>query len=448
MDLFIKILQLLIIIGVVSVFHEFGHYCAARLFGTKVERFQIFLDTPFPLPFNFSFNLWKKKIGETLYGIGWNPMGAYVQIHGMSDEFRSLDDPERAPKSDFNYYYKPNWQKLIIALGGILVNFIYACIIFAFMHFAITKEYIPHDTLASTGVLCSEKAKFYGFQDGDFILDIDGHKPQTLEDISNKALWNANEISVERKQEGQLIRKSIVLPKDNLQEIYDQTWFSPRKQYISIAGIVPQSNAQKAGLKEKDIILKVNQTMISSFDVLKSTLKSNSSHEVSLIVFRENKIIQLKSLVDTAGKLGLINDIIYPKTQYPRSKISLGMAIKHGFRETTNIIQMVSQNLAKMLRGKIKASQNMGFSGVVSIMSPSIDVVFILYMTAVFSALSAFFNFLPIPVLDGGHIVLILSEMILNKKLNPKLKSTVQMIGMGILLGLFLLSIYFDLQKL
>lgn len=420
----IKAIQLLLSLSLLIVLHEGGHYVAARIFKTRVEKFFLFFDV--------KFALFKKKIGETVYGIGWLPLGGYVKISGMIDESMDKEQMEKPPQP-WEFRSKPAWQRLIIMLGGVTVNLILGFFIFMMIQFYWGKNIVTPDGLPN-GFAVSEHMKKLGFQDGDLILEVNGKE---LEDqmLANTHMMLRNVKTIKTQHnDGQV--EEISIPKDYSKTLFaagEMTPFSPIVPAV-IDSVFPDTPAEKAGLKSGDEIIEINGENVKHWSDL-NRIKAESEAEnleVAYLSNGETKNVQLQ--LDEDNNIG-----VTPYFNLKRKHISysFGESISEGFSYTYwTLKDYIAQ--FKFVFTKKGASQLGGFGTIGSLFPPVWDWQSFWHTTAFISIILAFMNILPIPALDGGHVMFLLYEMVTGRKPNEKVLEVAQMIGILILLGLVL----------
>jgi regulator of sigma E protease len=428
--------------------HEWGHYIAARIFGIRVEKFYIFFDFLFPMPNVANFALWKKKKGDTEFGLGWFPLGGYVKIAGMMDE--SMDKAALAqPPQPWEFRAKPAWQRLIVMLGGIIVNLILGVIIFIVLTFVNGDSYLPASA-ARDGIVVGEMGKKIGLQTGDKVLNING-KPyeKFLDLISPDVLLTSNAYyTIERN--GKQIR--IDLPNDLLEHLSDfrknQSFISltPRQRNFIVGEVQSKSFAEKAGLQKGDKITAVNGEKITFFDELQSKLAENKLKSVELTILRGNQELKLTSQVTDEGRIGFAP--VFPDLEklYQKQDYTLAQSIGIGTVRAFGVIFDNVRAFGKIFRGEISFSKSVG--GPVSIgkmYGSKWDWTRFWTLTGMLSMVLAFMNFLPIPALDGGHVIFLLYEMIARKPAPEKVLEVAQQIGMILLLALMAFVLFADI---
>lgn len=435
MEFFIKISQFLLSLSLLIILHEFGHYLPARLFKTKVEKFFLFFDV--------KFALFKKKIGETVYGIGWLPLGGYVKIAGMIDE--SMDKEQMAqPAQPWEFRSKPAWQRLIIMLGGVIVNFIVALLVYIFASFYYGDTDIATDSLKDGYSIENPILKNIGFQTGDKIVSVDGETYESFQDL-RKSIIVANEITVLR--DGKEI--TYQLPEDFLGQLSDsddRTLFQLRIPFL--VGQVADSSANKdAGLKKGDYISKINDEPVPYYDVLVDKLQNYKSQTVTATILRDGNTLLIPLKINDDGKMG-----IFPAQSFKvMDELGLAKVVKkeYGFFESFGVgtrkfgAQMSGywDQLAKIFNPSTGAYKGVGgFKAIFDIFPDTWSWEAFWSITAFLSIMLGVLNLLPIPALDGGHVMFLLWEMVTGKKPGDKFMEYAQMIGFFLLIALVLFA--------
>ncbi len=446
MQTLIMVAQLLLSLSILVFIHELGHFLAAKMFKTRVDKFYLFFDFMFPLPNVLNFALFKKKIGETEYGLGWFPLGGYVSIAGMVDETTDKDSLSAEPQP-WEYRSKKGWQKMIIILGGIIFNLIFAVMIYTALLFFAKKEYLPASSLKDGGVLVSEKAKELGFKDGDVILTVNGQAPVRFEDLLPISVLFGGEYKVSRMENGVASEKTIKMPA-NFYKKFKGDMFAPFYQNLKVESVIAGSNAEKGGLKNKDLILNTKGSVITSFDQFKNILDSSKGQQIQVSVLRNNEAKELTVNVDSTGKIGFMPGFELPKDKYKMQHYGFFESMKYGTNECVKLFTMQAISISKMVTREMDFKENVG--GPIA-MAKGFGVEWDWYrfwlFTAMISVGLAFMNLLPIPALDGGHAVVILIEMITGKPVNEKVLQFLQNVGTIIILGLMVFVFYNDLTR-
>lgn len=437
MDFWVKAAQLLLSLSILVVLHELGHFIPARLFKTRVEKFYLF--------FNWKFSLYKKKIGETEWGIGWIPLGGYVKIAGMIDE--SMDKEQMAqPAQPWEFRAKPAWQRLIIMTGGVIVNLIVGFVIYMMVLFFWGQETIKTKDLAH-GYQVSETVKELGFRNGDKLVRVDGKELTNVLDINRfLMLRSIKEIDVLHADGS---KEKISVPANigtQMWENDDLQPFLPRV-FFKIGFLADESPAANAGLQIGDSILSVNDHSFTYYDEYHTFLADSCGEDVFLDVQRKGKILSLTMQKDSLGKIGVGPDY-GPGSTYQKSTIefSFGEAITGGFSFGYWTLHDYAAQF-KYLFTK-KGASSMGGFGAMGKMFPSTWDWRIFWLnTALISIILAFMNILPIPALDGGHVVFLLYEMITGKEAPQKVLEIAQYIGFFFILSLVLYANGNDLYQ-
>ncbi|MDF2449996.1 MAG: Peptidase family [Bacteroidota bacterium] len=442
MGTFINIAQFIASLGLLILLHEFGHFITARMFKIRVDKFYLFFDFLFPLPGVLNFSLFKKKIGDTEYGIGWFPMGGYVQIAGMIDE--NLDTEQmKKPAEPWEFRAHPAWQRLIVMLGGIIVNVLLAFIIYAMILFTWGEKKIPMSSLKD-GIECSDSLGMaVGFRTGDKIISVDGNPVKYLDDLRIEILLGQT-VQIDRNGK----KVELTLPKNFIDQIATSEKFgfgNPRTPPI-FAEFVKGSINKDAGLKEFDRVVGINDTIPVKFhDELKQHLQSLAGNTITLNVERNATNISVPVKVSAEGKIEAAF------AGRPDDLIKLGIISvetkTYGFFESFPAgVRKTGQELDKYVRQfkMIFTPSTGGYKhiGGFKSMSKMFGEEWIWEdfwnRTAFLSIVLAFMNLLPIPALDGGHVVFTLYEMITRRAPSVKVLTYAQYVGMAILLFLML----------
>ena len=420
----VKAIQLLMSLSLLIILHELGHFIPARIFKTRVEKFFLFFDV--------KFSLIKKKIGETTYGIGWLPLGGYVKISGMIDESMDKEQMLQPPKP-WEFRSKPAWQRLIIMLGGVTVNLIlgfliYMMILFVWGKYTLSSEDLP------LGLNPSPVVAELGFQSGDQILNVNGKTLENVLEINKYFLLReVNEVSVKRKT-GEIT--TISIPKNignRMFESGEMFPFSPVFPAI-LDSIVPGSPASLNGLKPGDKILYVNDTNIADWDDFKENM-SEESKKIKLVIDRNNKSLNFEIVTSENGTLG-----VYPKSDFFNFKLEtlgFGESIIEGFDYGYWTLRDYIAQFKYIFTTK-GASQLGGFGAIGNMFPSQWNWKGFWSSTALISIILAFMNILPIPALDGGHVMFLFYEIITGRKPNDKFLEYAQMFGFFLLLSIVL----------
>jgi len=438
MDILIKVSQFILSLSFLIVLHELGHFIPAKLFKTKVEKFYLFFD--------YKFSLFKKKIGETTYGIGWIPLGGYVKISGMIDESMDTEQMKEEPKP-WEFRSKPAWQRLIIMLGGVTVNFVLGILIYIMILNVWGEDYVA-TTDVKNGFSVPQIFEKYGFKDGDQIQKVNGKEPFNVLSV-NKELFLRDVQSIEVKHQSGTTEK-INLPED----IGLTMWtngimepFIPRMSAV-LDSIVPETPAFKAGLQKSDIIVAVNEKPIKYWDEFTTAIKNNKDHKQMTITVIRNG--DNTSIVVTPNKEGTVG--VYPKNTLSEhvnenhKDYSFAESIPKG---TSKAYWTLRDYIAqfKYVFTKKGATALGGFGTILSIFPKKWDWQRFWSLTAFLSIMLAFMNLLPIPALDGGHVVFTLYEMISGRKPSDNFLEKAQIVGFIFLITLLLYANGNDVYK-
>lgn len=444
MDWLIKIGQLLMSLSLLVLLHEGGHFLAARLFKTKVEKFYLFFDFLFPFPNIGKFSLFKFKKGDTEYGLGWFPLGGYVKIAGMLDE--SADkEALKLPPQPWEFRSKPAWQRLIIILGGIIVNVIVGIFIFSITLFVWGEDYIRTADMKNGIWVTDSMSEAMGLQNGDKIIGLDGKPVEKFNDVRlNMTFFGARTLELERNGE----TKSIAITDDYRNYLISNAKtvipFEVRVPFV-IDTVVPTGNAHKDGLKKGDQIIAADSLPIRFYDEYQRYVKHEKSRPIDLTVLRNNDTVVVHTRLDTIGKIG-VAPVIFPpdldKMGYIKLthvSYNLGSCFPAGFRKSWRTLVLQAKNIGLMFRPKTGAYKHVGgFKSIASIFPTEWSWRAFWELTALLSLVLAFMNFLPIPMLDGGYMLFILYEMITRRKPSEKFMEVANTIGFIIVLALLL----------
>jgi regulator of sigma E protease len=437
MDVFIQIMQFVLAISILVVLHECGHYFPAKFFKTKIEKFYLFFD-----PW---FSIAKKKIGETEYGIGWLPLGGYVKIAGMIDE--SMDSEQLAkPAQPWEFRSKPAWQRLIIMLGGVIVNFFLAWIIYACLSFFNGESFIDTKKF-DDGLAFSPAAQKIGFQNNDKIVAIDGKPSQDFTKLSIDILLS-DQITVERQGK----THTFATNQDGLAAVFaqeDKGFVTPRTKAVVDSVVSPSAKA--AGLQAGDLFVGINGQSITFQDELAAVAKTAAGKTTPVKVLRQGQEVALNLPISKEGKIGFSNAktmvAIVEKAQN-KTQFSFLQAIPRGFTRSIEVLGTQVRQFKLVFNKKVKGYTKVsGPIGIVKNMPTSFDWAYFWGFTAMFSVWLAFLNLLPIPGLDGGHVVFTLYEMLRGKPAPQKVIENAQMVGMMLLMGLMVVTFGADLFK-
>lgn len=432
--------QLLLALSILVVLHEFGHYITARWFRCRVEKFFLFFDPWFALV--------KKKIGDTVYGIGWLPLGGYVKISGMIDESMDKEAMKQPPK-EWEFRSKPAWQRLIVMMGGIIMNVLVAFVIYAFILMIWGEKKIPTASM-KYGVHVVDSTMYkIGIRNGDKILSIDDEPITDYERMRRKLLLGS---SMTILRDGKEIK--LDLPVDLIGQLVENKgkeisgFVEPRKPAM-VLFVDDTAKVYKAGLRKNDQIIGIDSTRFSFYDELQNELSARKNKTISLKVMRNGQEVDFPAQVGHDGKLGFVPYGLpgdYERMdslgwlQFNVTKYGFFAAFPAGVRKAGAELNYYIEQFKKILNPKTGGYKAVGgFKGMARIFNKyTWDWEQFWTMTAFLSIVLAFMNMLPIPALDGGHVMFTLYEMITRRKPNEKFLEYAQIVGMVLLLGLML----------
>jgi regulator of sigma E protease len=435
----IKTAQLLLSLSILVVLHEFGHFMFARLFKTRVEKFYLFFD-----PW---FSLFKVKKGETEYGIGWLPLGGYVKISGMIDE--SMDkEAMKLPPQPHEFRSKPAWQRLLIMLGGVTMNFLFAILIYIGIMYAWGEVFLPTEN-AKFGITVNEVGKEIGFQNGDKILTLDNKYVESFTAIvPTIVLDHVKTVQVERngqKTDVEISDADLALMLKSKSVMIPRTPFD-----IKVEKVEKGLPAEQAGLQKEDIFASVDGLKFEFYDEFTDYLATKKSESIQIEIIREGQRITKDVEVSDEGKIGFYvaynnPDIFEFKTVKYGFFESIPAGIKRGFQTTGDYLKQFRLFFKK----ETKAYESLGgFATIGNIFPGTWDWHSFWNMTAFISIILAIMNLLPIPALDGGHVMFLMGEMITGRKPGEKFLEYAQIGGMILLLALVLYANANDIIKM
>ena len=430
MEVFVKIAQLLLSLSILVILHEAGHFMFAKLFKTRVEKFYLFFD-----PW---FSLIKFKKGETQYGIGWVPLGGYVKISGMIDE--SMDKEQmKKPAEPWEFRSKPSWQRLLIMLGGVMVNFLLAVIIYIMVLFVWGEEYMPTENV-KYGILVDSVGVEMGLRNGDKILSIDNQEVENFFHIIPDILLNERK-TIQINRDGRLME--VRIPEESIPflikgkgRIDARIPFSP----LIVVGFMKESPAKNAGLKMGDEILGLNNENYKYYDQFKKQLDESIGENVSLQIKRNSNNLEIPVVVNNQGMIGIKRDV-KDFFEFRKIEYSFFESIPAGIAKGVTTLQDYLKQIKLIFSKDTKAYESLGgFITIGSIFPGEWDWHAFWNLTAFLSIILAIMNILPIPALDGGHVMFLLYEVITGRKPGDKFMEYAQMTGMIILLALLLFA--------
>ncbi len=425
MKVLIQASQFLLSLSILVMLHELGHFVLAKLFKTRVEKFYVF--------FNPWFALFKKKIGETEYGIGWLPLGGYVKISGMIDESLDKDQLKRPPQP-WEFRSKPAWQRLLIMIGGVLVNFLLALFIYATTLFVWGEQYLPTKN-AKYGIMCDSLALSMGLQNGDKIISLDHQKVERFNMIVHDMIVNnAESIQVERV--GQVF--DIPIPDTIIAPLLKSPGFITTRIPFIVDDFTKDSPAAKAGIKKDDQIIGLNEKDLFFFDEFRTAIKKYANQTVTVKIMRDGEKLECPVKVNDEGYIG-----VYPVGDLGRffdlKKIdyTFWAAVPAGISKGFSTMISYLKQLKLLFIPKTKAYESLGgFIKIGSFFPDDWDWQMFWNLTALLSIILAIMNLLPIPALDGGHVLFLMYEIITGRKPGDKFLEYAQIAGMIILFSI------------
>ena len=441
MDFWIRAAQLILSLSILIVLHEFGHFIPARLFKTRVEKFYLFFD-----PY---FALFKKKIGDTEWGIGWLPLGGYVKISGMVDE--SMDKEQLAlPPQPWEFRSKPAWQRLIVMLGGVTVNVIVGFVIFILVLFVWGEDKVDQKKLHH-GMAVHPYLEQFGFESGDRVLIVDGVKNEDVQRLGGEILIFDKRHFTVQHQNGKI--EQINLPEDIGTKMWtndvEKSAFDLRRFMGPVKSVDPKKGtAKRIGIKKGDKIVAINDQEIEYYDQFQSALYHNKGKKVTLTIERKGATITKETKIGKDGFFGISGDHKYTQDTSAifTQKYSFGESFSSGFGWG---LKMMYSNVAqfKYVFTKKGASSVGGFGAIGQLFPTTWDWQAFWKLTAILSMMLAVMNLLPIPALDGGHVMFLLYEIITGRAASQNVMEKAQYVGFFLLIGLLLFANGNDLIK-
>jgi regulator of sigma E protease len=437
MEILVKAAQFFLSLSILIILHELGHFLFARLFNTRVEKFYLF--------FNPWFTLFKVKKGDTEFGMGWLPLGGYVKISGMIDESMDKEQMSQAPKP-WEFRSKPAWQRLLIMLGGVMVNFVLALVIYSTMLYAWGERYLPPENL-TYGIHADSLAREAGLRHGDHIVSLDNQPVERFTQITPKiVLENVQTIQV--KRDGEII--DISVPGNIVSElIAGRPFISYRIPFI-VEGFSSGSAARAAGIKEGDKITGLNGQEVRYFLEFREKIQDYRNQEVPVTVERDGEVKELLVKVPEEGLIGVtfVSDL----TKFFEMRTinySFLESIPAGITRGMETFSSYLQQLRLIFSPQTGAYKSLGgFITIGSIFPGSWDWQAFWNMTAFLSIVLAIMNILPIPALDGGHVMFLLYEIVSGRKPSEKFMEYAQIAGMLLLLSLIFYANANDIVRL
>lgn len=436
MTVLIKAAQLLLSLSILVIIHELGHFTFAKIFKTRVEKFYLF--------FNPWFSLFKFKRGETEYGMGWLPLGGYVKIAGMIDESMDREQMKKEPQP-FEFRAKPSGQRLMIMLGGVLFNIIFAFLIYSMILFAWGEKYLP-TAEAKYGIICDTLALDMGLEHGDRILTLDHEPVEDFLDIIPEIVYHeAQSIQVDRQ--GKLV--DLPVPGDFVAQFLEKKSFIYYAYPFVAREFTKDSPALAAGMRADDRIMGINGESYPYFDLFALELQNHIGKEITVQVDRMGETMDFTMVVPETGKIGVYP--VDPKSFFDLKEVRYGFfaSFPAGIKKGVQTISSYLKDLKLIFTPETKAYKSLGgFIAIGNIFPAQWDWQVFWNMTAFLSIMLAILNVLPIPALDGGHVMFLVFEIITGRKPSDKFMEIAQIVGMVLLLALLLYANGNDIIKL
>jgi regulator of sigma E protease len=435
MDTLIMVAQLILGLSILVGLHELGHLLTAKMFGMRVEKFSI----------GFPPKIVGFKWGETEYSIGAIPLGGFVKISGMVDESMDTEQLSSEPQP-WEFRSKPAWQRLIVMLGGIIVNVITGVVIFVVLVYQKGETYYSRDQVIEHGIVAYDIGKMIGFQDGDKVLDINGEPYRSINDLSSGEALLSSEGFYTVERDGELIR--IDIPRGFINSFSNEESmmkFINIRTPFEVGEVMSGSPASNIGLQPKDKIIAINNQPITYFNELQAALGEVKGEEARILIEREGQQIEKSATVSTEGTIGIA---ITPMLQPVVQKYGIAESIVKGTERAFGVVIVNARALGKMFTGEVSAKNVSGPIGMAKIYGNRWDWVKFWSITGLISMILAFMNLLPIPALDGGHVMFLLYEMVSGQAPSDKFLENAQKVGMVLLLALMVFAIGNDILKI
>lgn len=485
MDILIRIIQLVMALSLLVLVHEFGHFIAAVIFKTRVEKFYMFFNPKFSLfrckkvhgRWRFAFfsknvpdkfithehidpitnkksytyeaidlstlpeDDWRTDEEHTEFGIGWIPLGGYCSIAGMIDESMNLGQMQQEPQP-WEFRSKPAWQRLIIMVGGVVMNVITSYFIYTGLLISQGEQYISTAEVNKHGILASELAKEFGFQDGDKILSLDGNYVEDFSQIHlTLILENVQTIEIER--EGKKI--NVEIPDEAVAKLvnYQGPFFDVRAPFI-VKEFSEGSVGKEAGMQIGDRVIGINDISTPEFHDFVENITQFANQNVTISVIRENDTLQIPMRLTEEARIGAYKETIEISTR----EYNFAQALPRGFSKTAEELGNYWKQLKLLVKPETEVYKSVGgFISIGSIFPEKFDWIIFWRITALLSIMLAVINILPIPALDGGHVLFLLVEIITRRKPSDKFLEIAQSVGLILLLALLIFANGNDIIK-
>ena len=436
MEVFIMVGQLILGLSILVGLHELGHLLAAKAFGMRVEQFSI----------GFPPKIWGKKFGDTEYSFGMIPLGGFVKISGMIDESLDVTAMRVAPQPH-EFRSKPAWQRLIVMMGGIIVNVILGIIIFIGFKYTQGDTYLSKQELNKYGIVAYELGESIGLKTGDRVLDINGEDYVRFRDLASPAVLLSSDGYFTVDRDGKIL--TIPIPNDFVDDFAEENnaqKFIFYRLIFDIGLVIEGSNADLGGLQIGDKIIALNGAKIEFYDQLQASMDTLARTQITLLVNRSNVQKTLTIDVNEEGKIGFQANRL---NEISRIEYTFAESIPLGTELAFSIVWDNIKGFKKIFAGEVSASKSLsGPIGIARIFGGTWDWQRFWRITGMLSMVLAFMNFLPIPALDGGHVVFLTWEMVTGKKPSDAFLENAQKVGMVLLLALMSYAILNDIIKL
>lgn len=430
--------QLILALSILVTLHELGHYAAARAFGIKVEKFYLFFDA-------WGYKLFSFKYKDTEYGIGWLPFGGYVKIAGMIDESMDTEQMKSEPQ-DWEFRSKPAWQRLIVMIGGVTVNLILGIVISIFVFWEYGETKLPISKV-KYGLYPNENAKEIGFKERDIITGFNGHPFKYFNEIMDPKVLLKDGVEYDVLRDGQTVK--VKLPANIIDQVSDKKKpFFELLYPCKIDSVIADGPAFKGGMKDNDFVLAINDTNVSTYQEYARRIPYYSDKTIKVKVERGQDTLDLNIKVSAEGKVGTMVSDPY-ENDYEQINYTFGQSIPEGTNKAFETLVTQTISMGKLITGKIDPTKSVqGPFGIAKLFGAHWDWERFWTLTSLLSLVLAFMNILPIPALDGGHVVFLIVEMIIRRPLSEKFMQVMQVIGMVILLGLMVFAFGNDLYRI
>jgi regulator of sigma E protease len=445
--------QLILGLSILVTLHEFGHFITAKWFKMRVDKFYLFFDFLFPIPTVLNFALFKKKVGDTEYGLGWFPLGGYVSIAGMIDETQDAATLAKEPEP-WEFRAKPAYQRLIVMLGGVIVNVITGVVIFIALTFSNGNNFISKAELNKNGIVALELGKQIGLKTGDKVVKVNGADYKSLADLRTSDVLLGENSSYTVLRDGQEI--VVKIPSNFIEKLSDKkaAFIEPMAAFKVAEVAAPEEPGSQdgellpafsAGLKAGDYITAVNGQPIHFYHEIKEVLAKEAGKAIRLAISRQGQSDTLSMVVSKSGQIGFIPELLI-KTSHEDYTFAQSLSIGTG--RAFSVISDNIRGFKKIATGDVSASKALsGPIGIAQMFGGVWDWTRFWMLTGLLSMALAFMNILPIPALDGGHAIFLIYEMITGKPASEKVLERAQQVGMIILLALMAYTFGNDLFK-